>query len=62
MSEEDLRDLCFYLDVDYDSLRGEGKPGKARELINLLRQRGRVQELVQCGRKLRSDMSWGSAL
>ena len=28
-NEEELRDLCFRLDVDYDDLPGAGKAGKA---------------------------------
>ena len=31
-NEEELRDLCFRLYVDYDSLPGEGRAGKARPL------------------------------
>ena len=30
---EELRTLCMDLNVDYDSLRGEGKAAKARELV-----------------------------
>ena len=43
---EELRDLCFDLEVDYDSLRGDDKRVKTRELVaymermkRLLRQR-----------------------
>jgi hypothetical protein len=43
--EEELRDLCFDLDVDYDSLRGEGKAAHARELVALAERRGRLAEL-----------------
>lgn len=32
-SLDELRTLCFELGVDYDNLPGEGKKGKARELI-----------------------------
>jgi hypothetical protein len=35
-SESDLRTLCFDLHVDYQSLPGEGKADKARELIQYL--------------------------
>lgn len=31
---EELRTLCFHLNLDYDNLPGEGKQGKARELIS----------------------------
>ena len=33
LDENELRDLCFDLGVDYESLRGEGKAAKVRELI-----------------------------
>lgn len=42
---EDLKTLCFRLDVDYDHLGGEGQIGKARELIRYLQKRGRLNEL-----------------
>ena len=32
-SEEELRTLCFFLEVDYNSLPADGKAGKARELV-----------------------------
>ncbi len=32
-SLDEVRTLCFELGVDYDNLPGEGKKGKARELI-----------------------------
>lgn len=45
-SEEELRTFCFKLDVDYESLQGSGKKGKARELIIYLSQRRRIPDLV----------------
>ncbi len=44
--QEELRNLCQDLDVDYDSLRGEGKAGKARELVALLQRRSRLDDLL----------------
>ena len=41
-SDGELRDLCFDLGVDYESLAGEGKSAKARELIAYLQRRGRL--------------------
>jgi len=32
-NDSELRDLYFELDIDYDSLPGEGKRDKARELV-----------------------------
>jgi len=44
--------------VDYESLPGEGKRAKVRELIVYLERRGRLPELVKMGRELRPDVSW----
>jgi len=58
--EGDLRTLCFDLDdVDYDSLPGEDKLDKARELVSHLERRGRISELVAVGKELRPDVDWG---
>jgi CheY-like chemotaxis protein len=57
-SEEELRTLCFYLRIDYDSLPGQGKESKARELIEFLERRGRIDELIQAGQKQRPDIPW----
>jgi formylglycine-generating enzyme required for sulfatase activity len=55
---EDLRTLCFLLDVNYDSLRGEGQAARARELIRYAENRGLLPALVEEGRQLRSDIVW----
>lgn len=43
---EQLRTLCAELNVDFDDLRGEGRQGKARELILLLEREGMLDELA----------------
>jgi len=58
LDEEELRTLCFYLEMDYDGLRGEGKEGKIRELIKHLDRRGQIARLVQVGKRLRPDVPW----
>lgn len=55
---EELKSLCFRLGVDYDSLSGAGKSGKARELVTYLARRGRLPELLSAGRDLRPDVPW----
>lgn len=47
-SREELRTLCFDLDVDYDDLPCKGKAGKARELAAYVwrRRPKAVSELV----------------
>jgi hypothetical protein len=44
-NDGELRKLCFFLDIDYDSLPGAGKADKAREL-------------VETGKQLRTDIVW----
>lgn len=57
-SDGELKDLCFDLGVDYESLAGEGKSAKARELIAYMQRRDRLAELVAAGKQLRPDIRW----
>jgi hypothetical protein len=53
--EEELRTLCFDLGAEYDfeSLRGEGKRAKARELVALAQRRGHLAKLEAAIRRER---------
>ena len=42
---EELTTLCFRLGLAYDDLEGQGRSGKARELVLLLDRTGRLAEL-----------------
>ena len=42
--QEEIQDLCFDLDIDFDGLRGEAK--KARELVAYCRRHDRMKELA----------------
>lgn len=57
---EEFRSLCFDLNVDYDSLRGEGKSARIRELLLLLGRSNRLTELVTLARQKRSLIDWPS--
>lgn len=46
MNDNELRNFCQKLGVDYENLAGETKDGKARELIGWMQRRGRLPELV----------------
>lgn len=51
LAEEDVRQLCFLLGVEYESLGGRGKADRVRELVLDMDRRGRVEELIsQFGR------------
>jgi Effector-associated domain 7 len=57
---EELRTLCFYLHVDYDILPGEGKAGKARELISYMHRHDRLGELVAAIASQRPELMFAS--
>lgn len=61
-SLEDLRTVCFHLVVDWDDLGGEGKEGKARELILRLERYQRLGELVIACQEKRPKVNWGRPL
>jgi hypothetical protein len=52
---EELRTFCADLSVDYDNLPGEGKAGKARELVVHMQRRGRLDELKTHINRLRPN-------
>jgi hypothetical protein len=55
---EELADLCFRLDIQYDNLAGGTNQAKARELTDYCRRHGRVAELVVACRQLRPHVLW----
>jgi CheY-like chemotaxis protein len=57
-SLDDIRTLCFDLDVDFDTLPGEDKIAKARELIIALNHSGRIAELVAICAVWRPNVDW----
>ncbi len=59
MSE--LRTLCFDLGVDYDSLPGEGKADKARELVSFCDRHDKLAKLIEAGKRLRPEIPWQPA-
>jgi hypothetical protein len=57
-SLEELRTLCFEMMVDYDSLGGEGKLSKARELLMHLERHDSLSQFMQKARSLRPNVPW----
>ncbi len=55
-NEEELKNLCFRLNVEYDSLPATGKTNKARELVAALERNGRIPELTRLIRELRPHL------
>lgn len=56
-NEEELRTLCFYIDVKFSDLAGEGLSGKARELVLFNSRRGKLQALISKIKQIRPDIS-----
>jgi hypothetical protein len=54
-SEEELRDLCFELNIDFELLPGTHKGGKTRSLIEFVERRNRYAELVAHVDRLRPE-------
>jgi len=57
-NDSELRDLCFDLGVDYESLSGDNKADKARELVAYCERRQIVPDLVAKCKELRPKASW----
>jgi nucleoside phosphorylase len=55
---EELQDLCVDLGIDYENLSGQGKGGKARELIAYAQRRNRMDDLIARARALRPQAEW----
>jgi hypothetical protein len=61
-NDGELHNLSFDLGVDYETLPGQTKQDKARELITHLERRDRISELVQACYELRPHAPWWSTL
>jgi hypothetical protein len=57
-SVDELRTLCFELEIPYENLPGT-LDGLAREVIVYSERRGRLAELIETARRLRPDVEWG---
>jgi hypothetical protein len=57
-SEQELRDLAFDRNIEYDALPGQGTADKSRELVKYAERHGRFQELVAIARQLRPNVPW----
>jgi hypothetical protein len=57
-SLEELKSLCSDLGIDYEDLGGEGKEGKARELIAYCQRRKWLDRLLTMCTALRPQFPW----
>lgn len=57
-STNELKNLCFHLNVDFDVLPGEEKESKTRELLLFLKRRNKIDELISMINRLRPDITY----
>ena len=57
-NDEELRDLCWQLGLDYHNLPATTKDGKARELIDYVGRHDLIYKLVDVGQSLRPNINW----
>jgi hypothetical protein len=55
---EELRNVCFQLSIDYESLGGETKEAKARELVSYCNRHGRISDLLDICRRQRPHAAY----
>ncbi len=57
LNEDEFRDICFQINIDFDDLGGVGKSSKIRELILFLERRNRLSDLVEAVSSIRPDIA-----
>lgn len=57
---EEIRVLCFELNINYDDLPGEVRSAKIRELVLYLERRGMIPELLDVLTRYRPTIDWDS--
>lgn len=55
---DELKDLCFRLNIQYDDIPGNKLSAKARELIEFCVRHGRLSQLIETCQKLRPHVDW----
>lgn len=58
---DELRTMCFSLNLDYENIAGDTKEAKCRELILRVGKEDRLAELVDYGREMRPSVKWPDA-
>ena len=54
----EIQDLCFQLNVDYESVPGDEKPSRIRALLLALGRNGRLSELITLVQRERPNVDW----
>lgn len=58
---EEIRTLCFDLNIDHEQLPSQSKEALVRELVIYCQRRGRLDALIEECRKARPQLEWPSA-
>jgi hypothetical protein len=61
-NESELKNLCFDLAIDYETLPGQSKPDRVRELITYVKNREQISDLVREARENRPDVDWSGIM
>lgn len=56
--EQDVREMAFIVDVDYDNLEGDEKRGRLLSLVQMMKRQGRLAELEELARQKRPNVHW----
>ena len=56
--DNELRDLCFDLRIEYENLSGDNKLAKVRELLLYVTRHHKLTNLIELFKKLRPDLQW----
>lgn len=60
-TQDEIKTICFDLDIDYESLPGEGKVAKVREMLSLMDRTGRMDILFEHLKHRRPHLAWAYA-
>lgn len=55
---EEIKQLCFDLDINYESLEGSTIDSKVRDLLTEVKRRERTEEVYSWLEKIRPDANW----
>ncbi|MEZ4594130.1 MAG: hypothetical protein R3D55_23760 [Chloroflexota bacterium] len=58
VSEDNLRELCFDLRIEYENLSGDNKRAKMRSLLELLDRESRMEVLINRLQNIRPNVHW----
>lgn len=59
-SDSELRDICIYLNVDFEN-SGEAKSERIHYLISRLKRRGDLEKLIEMLKTLKPQVDWSAA-